>query len=308
MPDSALAPALRAAGGEFENAWNALLVAELRATLARADSARALAALERRVAAAEPQALGTRIAADALALRGRWNPRQCARRVAAAEAEAAGTAAQRAGRWAESDSRSARRSTPIARSARGAARPGCWAAPARPGSWPATTAEREALPPGSRRAARRRRLGAGGARAQHPRLDRLLQAGVTPRRATSSCRPARCASDRRPGGAHHHAEQPRAGRDATRRAGLGEGLVRSGARPGRRRGGTARTWRWCSRTSPSARRRGRLRPRAGRLRTGAPDLPRPPRRARRGRPAAHAGDVLRRQGRFTEAARALERA
>jgi len=104
VPDSTLAPALRAAGGEFETAWNALLVAELRATLARADSARALAALERRVAAAEPQALGTRIAADALALRQHWSAGDRARRVAAAEAEAAATAAQRAGRWAESDS------------------------------------------------------------------------------------------------------------------------------------------------------------------------------------------------------------
>lgn len=104
VPDSALAPALRTAGAEYENAWNALLVAELRATLARADSARALIALEQRLAAAEPRTLGTRIAADALALRRRWTPRACARRVAAAEAEAAGTAAQRARRWAESDS------------------------------------------------------------------------------------------------------------------------------------------------------------------------------------------------------------
>jgi CHAT domain-containing protein len=104
VPDSVLASALRAAGGEFETAWNALFVAELRAALARADSARTLAAFERRLAAAEPQALGTRIAADALALRRRWSAGERMRRVAAAEAEAAGTAAQRAGRWAESDS------------------------------------------------------------------------------------------------------------------------------------------------------------------------------------------------------------
>jgi len=104
VPDSALVPALRAAGAEYESAWNTLLVAELRATLARVDSARTLAALERRLAAAEPPALGTRIAANALALRRRWTPRECARRLAAAEAEAAGTAAQRARRWANSDS------------------------------------------------------------------------------------------------------------------------------------------------------------------------------------------------------------
>ena len=104
VPNSMLVPALRAAGAEFEGAWNALLVAELRASLARADSARALAALEGRVAGAEPQALGTRIATDALALRHHWTPRQCERRIAAAETEAAATAAQRARRWTESDS------------------------------------------------------------------------------------------------------------------------------------------------------------------------------------------------------------
>jgi CHAT domain-containing protein/Tfp pilus assembly protein PilF len=104
VPDSALAPALRAAGAEYESAWNALLIAELCAALARADSAQDLAALERRIALAEPPALGTRIAGDALALRRRWDARQCARRVAAAEAEAAALAAQRDARYAESDS------------------------------------------------------------------------------------------------------------------------------------------------------------------------------------------------------------
>src|SRR5512143_1846901 len=77
VPDSALVPAVRAAGAGFESAWNALLVAECRASAARADSARALRALEERVARAEPQALGTRVAADALALRRRWSPAQC---------------------------------------------------------------------------------------------------------------------------------------------------------------------------------------------------------------------------------------
>jgi len=105
VPDSVLVPAvLSASGAGFETAWNALLVAECRATAARADSAPTLRALAGRVARAETEALGTRIAADALALRRRWSPAQCARRVAAAGAEAAGTAAQQGARWAESDS------------------------------------------------------------------------------------------------------------------------------------------------------------------------------------------------------------
>jgi len=104
VPDSALVSAIRSAGADFESAWNALLVAELRGTLARADSARTLRALERRVASAEPRATGTRIATAALDLRRRWKRAQCGQRIAAAEAEAAAVAAQRANRWAESDS------------------------------------------------------------------------------------------------------------------------------------------------------------------------------------------------------------
>lgn len=104
VPDSALGPALRGAGGEFENAWNTLLVTGLKASLARADSAEALTDLARRVARAEPGALGSRIAADAIALRARWTAHQVALRVSAADAEAAGTAAQRAAQWSESDS------------------------------------------------------------------------------------------------------------------------------------------------------------------------------------------------------------
>jgi CHAT domain-containing protein len=104
VPDSALVAAVRATGADFEATWNALLLAELRASSAAADSARWLAPLERRVAAAEPAALGTRIAADALALRRRWDVAQQRKRIAAAGDEAAATAAQRAGRWAESDS------------------------------------------------------------------------------------------------------------------------------------------------------------------------------------------------------------
>jgi len=65
VPDSLLAPALRTSGGGYERTWNALLVAELRASLAHADSATRLATLAKRVAAAEPGAFGTRIAPDA---------------------------------------------------------------------------------------------------------------------------------------------------------------------------------------------------------------------------------------------------
>ncbi len=50
VPDSVLDAVLDGARAGHENTWNALLVAELRAGLARADSAARLAALERRVA------------------------------------------------------------------------------------------------------------------------------------------------------------------------------------------------------------------------------------------------------------------
>ncbi|OGF04334.1 MAG: hypothetical protein A2W00_01515 [Candidatus Eisenbacteria bacterium RBG_16_71_46] len=85
--DSALAPALRAAGAGFEGAWNDLLVSELRARLARADSAARLLDLARGIAAAEPGALGSRIAADALALRDGWSPLQRRVRIRAAATE-----------------------------------------------------------------------------------------------------------------------------------------------------------------------------------------------------------------------------
>ncbi|MBI1796973.1 MAG: CHAT domain-containing protein [Candidatus Eisenbacteria bacterium] len=87
VADSALGAALKTSGAQFEPAWNALLVAELRATIARADSAARLLALERRVAAAEPAALGTTVGRAALALRARWTPAQRRARVAAAVAE-----------------------------------------------------------------------------------------------------------------------------------------------------------------------------------------------------------------------------
>ncbi len=97
VPDSALAPALRAAGSQYENAWNALLATQLRAELARADSAAALLRLASRVAAAEPGALGSHIAPDALALRARWTLEQKRARVRAAVAESLGVAARRSG-------------------------------------------------------------------------------------------------------------------------------------------------------------------------------------------------------------------
>ena len=91
--DSALAPALRAAGAGFEGAWNDLLVSELRARLARADSAARLLDLARGIAAAEPGALGSRIAADALALRDGWSPLQRRVRIRAAATESLAAAA-----------------------------------------------------------------------------------------------------------------------------------------------------------------------------------------------------------------------
>ena len=93
VPDSALVGAVKASGAQFEAAWNALLIAELRASLARADSAARLMRLARRVAGAEPQALGSRIAAAALRLRTRWTPEHRRLRVSAAVAESLGAAA-----------------------------------------------------------------------------------------------------------------------------------------------------------------------------------------------------------------------
>ncbi len=104
VPDSLLPDALRAAGARFEPAWDALLVAELRASLADADSAARLRALAGRVAAAEGGALGTRIAADALARRARWSAPQRRRRVAAAVDESLATAARAARSFIRADS------------------------------------------------------------------------------------------------------------------------------------------------------------------------------------------------------------
>jgi CHAT domain-containing protein len=102
--DSTLPATLRASGGGYEAAWNALLVTELRSRLARADSARALFALALRVAAAEPRALGGRIAPDAMRLRTTWTREQWRARVRASVAESLATAAQSARDLARADS------------------------------------------------------------------------------------------------------------------------------------------------------------------------------------------------------------
>lgn len=104
VPDSSLRDALRTGRAGFEAAWNALLVAELRASLAKADSAKRLAKLESTIADAEPAALGSRIGLDALALRKRWKKDPQRRRIAAAVAESLGTAARNARDHAAADS------------------------------------------------------------------------------------------------------------------------------------------------------------------------------------------------------------
>ena len=104
VPDSALAAELRASGRAFEPAWNALLVDELRASLARGAAAPALARLEARLAAAEPGALGSRIAPQALALRARWSASDQRVRLAAWEAESLGVDANDARQFALADS------------------------------------------------------------------------------------------------------------------------------------------------------------------------------------------------------------
>src|SRR5438094_6491277 len=92
VPDSALARTLVAGRTDYENQWNALLVAGLRASLARTDSAARLAALARRVAKAEPQAIGSRIGLHARALRSRGHVAQSGMRVHAAGPAAPATA------------------------------------------------------------------------------------------------------------------------------------------------------------------------------------------------------------------------
>jgi CHAT domain-containing protein/Tfp pilus assembly protein PilF len=104
VPDSSLSGAIRVSGAQFESAWNALLVTELRASLARADSAARLLALARRVAEGEKSALGTRNAADALRLRAGWPPALRRLRIAGAVDESLGAVAQGARDFARADS------------------------------------------------------------------------------------------------------------------------------------------------------------------------------------------------------------
>jgi CHAT domain-containing protein len=102
--DSSMSDAVRASGAGFEAAWNALLVSSLRARLAGADSAMRLGTLARRVAAAEPQALGSNIGRDALALAATWPPSSVRLRVRAAVRESLGVVALAARRFADADS------------------------------------------------------------------------------------------------------------------------------------------------------------------------------------------------------------
>ena len=104
QPDSLLAGAIRAAGADFEAAWNSLLISELRATQARADSAVFLRALESRIAAREEEARDGHIARDALALRARWNRSQLRLRVEAAVRESLAVTEQARRRFDRADS------------------------------------------------------------------------------------------------------------------------------------------------------------------------------------------------------------
>jgi CHAT domain-containing protein/Tfp pilus assembly protein PilF len=104
VPDSSVVAAVKESGAQFEAIWNELLTSELRATLAGADSAGRLQALERRVAGAEPRALGSRNVADALRLRAGWTRERRRLRVGAAVAESLGAAALRARDFPRADS------------------------------------------------------------------------------------------------------------------------------------------------------------------------------------------------------------
>jgi CHAT domain-containing protein/tetratricopeptide (TPR) repeat protein len=103
-PDSALPAALRAVRNDYETIWNALFVSELRAKLAKADSAARLFQMEQRVAKAEPEALNSRIGEDALKLRAKWKPAQQRLRVEASVKESLATVARQARQWAPAES------------------------------------------------------------------------------------------------------------------------------------------------------------------------------------------------------------
>jgi CHAT domain-containing protein/tetratricopeptide (TPR) repeat protein len=107
VPDSALFGVLEAGRNDpngFESAWNALFVADLRAAIAKADSAARLHALAKRVADTEPSVFETHIGRDALALGSRWTPRQRRERIAAAVEESLAVVARNAGDIATADS------------------------------------------------------------------------------------------------------------------------------------------------------------------------------------------------------------
>lgn len=103
-PGPARDEAFRAGVTAWEGAWNALLVAELRASLARADSAARLFDLARELGPSETAALGTTIAQDALRLRTRWTRAQWRERVRAHVADSLGTAARRGRDFGRADS------------------------------------------------------------------------------------------------------------------------------------------------------------------------------------------------------------
>ena len=99
VPDNQLASAVIAAGPNYENLWNQLFVAELRAISGSknalvTEQAAHLLDLERRVARAEQDTLGTHIGSDALVLRYHWLPSERDQRIDGAVAESLGVLAQ----------------------------------------------------------------------------------------------------------------------------------------------------------------------------------------------------------------------
>ncbi|MEO5987314.1 MAG: CHAT domain-containing tetratricopeptide repeat protein [Candidatus Eisenbacteria bacterium] len=92
VPDSTRVTTIASLGNGYEAAWNALWVSALRAGPA-GEGARWWA-LARATARSEPEARGSHIASDALALAARWTPTDRRRRVHAAERESLAIAAQ----------------------------------------------------------------------------------------------------------------------------------------------------------------------------------------------------------------------
>ncbi|HEY6867253.1 MAG TPA: CHAT domain-containing tetratricopeptide repeat protein [Candidatus Eisenbacteria bacterium] len=99
VPDSLLKTAVLASRADFENVWNALYLAELRAVSGSknalvTEQAARLLDLERRVAVAERDTLGSHIGDEALVLRYRWTNAERDQRIAAAVAESLAVLAQ----------------------------------------------------------------------------------------------------------------------------------------------------------------------------------------------------------------------